>query len=93
MNIQANMDILWTTTIVKTTKTVVDPTVKVQQSFMKEKENDCFLFVKQISNIDWKLFVLGVELPTDEYASRHEENRITAAMKDQNMKSRLEVNN
>jgi hypothetical protein len=33
----------------------------------------------------------GVELRTNEYASRHEENRLTATTKDHNMKRKLEV--
>lgn len=33
----------------------------------------------------------GVELLTNEYASRHEENRTTATTKDSNMKRKLEV--
>jgi hypothetical protein len=33
----------------------------------------------------------GVELRTNEYASRHEENRITATTKDHNMKRKLEA--
>lgn len=33
----------------------------------------------------------GIELHTNEYASRHEENRITATTKDHNMKRKLEV--
>jgi radixin len=33
----------------------------------------------------------GVELHTNEYASRHEENRITATTKDHNMKRKLEA--
>lgn len=33
----------------------------------------------------------GVELHTNEYASRHEENRLTATTKDHNMKRKLEV--
>jgi hypothetical protein len=33
----------------------------------------------------------GVELHTNEYASRHEENRTTATTKDHNMKRKLEV--
>lgn len=33
----------------------------------------------------------GVELLTNEYASRHEENRTTATTKDHNMKRKLEV--
>jgi len=33
----------------------------------------------------------GVELSTNEYASRHEENRITATTKDHNMKRKLEA--
>jgi hypothetical protein len=35
--------------------------------------------------------VIGVELHTNEYASRHEENRLTATTKDHNMKKKLEV--
>jgi len=38
------------------------------------------------------LIFSGVELRTNEYASRHEENRITATTKDHNMKRKLEVN-
>jgi len=37
-------------------------------------------------------FSKGVELRTNEYASRHEENRLTATTKDHNMKRKLEVN-
>jgi len=33
----------------------------------------------------------GVELRTNEYASRHEENRLTATTKDHNMKRKLEA--
>jgi hypothetical protein len=33
----------------------------------------------------------GVELHTNEYASRHEENRLTATTKDHNIKRKLEV--
>jgi hypothetical protein len=37
-------------------------------------------------------FFQGVELRTNEYASRHEENRLTATTKDHKMKRKLEVN-
>jgi hypothetical protein len=36
-------------------------------------------------------FFSGVELRTNEYASRHEENRTTATTKDHNIKRKLEV--
>ncbi|CAF0894614.1 unnamed protein product [Adineta steineri] len=36
-------------------------------------------------------FGQGVELKTDEHASRHEENRTTATTRDQNMKQKLEA--
>lgn len=37
------------------------------------------------------IFFSGVELHTNEYASRHEENRLTATTKDHNIKRKLEV--
>ena len=37
------------------------------------------------------LFSLDVELPTDEHASRHEEDRITTTTRDHNIRRKLDV--
>ena len=56
------------------------------QLVMDEVIADSFLYLKS-SSFD----LLGVELRTNEYASRHEENRLTATTKDHNIKRKLEV--
>ena len=71
------MEIQWKMKKVMTMKTVV-------------------LAMAEVSSlIDISLLILwifsGVELHTNEYASRHEENRLTATTKDHNIKRKLEV--